>query len=102
MNAEGFETVSEMNLEHLPNDAKLVLQRQKSDIIGDKIQFGLPSTFVNPDNHQTVWCKGPSIQVQQIPELIDMLTKTYEKYTGCKLSENKSEKSNTFADMLDQ
>jgi hypothetical protein len=100
MSTEGFETVSEMKLEHLPNDARLILQRQKSQMIGDKIQFGLPSIFVNPENKQTVWCKGPSIQVQQIPELIAMLELAYEKYTGCKLDESKSAKTNTFADML--
>ena len=102
MSTEGFETICTMTLKHLPNDAKLILQRQKSNIIGDKIQFGLPTTFVNAENNQTVWNKGPSIQLEQLPELIEMLRKTYEKHTGEKLAETNPRKTNTFADMIEE
>lgn len=102
MSTEGFETISQMKLNHLPNDAKLILQRQKGGMIPKgKVQFGLPTTFVNPDNKQTVWNRGPSIQLEQIPELIYMLQKIYEKYSGCKL-ESKPQITCTFADMEEQ
>jgi len=99
-NTEGFETIDQMKLKHLPNNAKLILQRQKGGMIPkDKFQFGLPTTFVNPDNKQTVWNRGPSIQLEQIPELIDMLKQTYEKYSE---KDNKtSGKRNNFADCID-
>ena len=99
-NTEGFETIDQMKLNHLPNDAKLMLQIQKGGMIPqDKFQFGLPTTFVNPDNRQTVWNRGPSIQLEQIPELMDMLKQTYEKYSG---KDNKtSGKRTTFADGID-
>ncbi len=97
MSAEGFETIAQMKLEHLPNDAKLVLQRQKSEIIGNRIQFGLPSTFLNSENGQTVWNKGPSIQLEQIPELIKMLQDAYERYAK---QDTKKEKTVTFADAV--
>ncbi len=94
MSTEGFETIAHMELKHLPNDARLIIQRQKGNMIPKgKVQFGLPSTFVNQDNNQTVWNRGPSIQLEQIPELIEMLRKTYEKYS--KTAENKTV---TFAD----
>lgn len=97
-----YETVRSMKLNHLPNDAKLVLQKQTGGKIpqGD-IQFGLPSTFVNKDNGQDVWSNGPSVSLEQVPELIEMLQYGYEKYSGKKLVKTKSEKTNTFADMYD-
>ena len=102
MSEEGFETIAQMKLRHLPNDAELMIQRQKGSMIpDDKVQFGLPSTFVNQDNGQTVWNRGPSIQLEQLPELIEMLTDTYEKYAGKKLSDANSGKTNTFADAAD-
>ncbi len=100
MSTEGFETIDQMELKHLPNNAKLILQRQKGGMIPkDKFQFGLPTTFVNPDNGQTVWNRGPSIQLEQIPELIDMLKQTYEKYSGKDIKT--SGKRTTFADGID-
>lgn len=95
-----YDTIMSMKLKHLPNDAKLLIQRQTGGKINkESIQFGLPSTFVNPDNCQIVTMNGPSIQLEQIPELIEILTKAYEKYSGCKLPETKSGKTNTFADV---
>ncbi len=82
MSTEGFETIAKMKLKHLPNNAELIIQRQKGSMIPeDVIQFGLPSTFVNSENNQTVWNRGPSIQLEQIQELITMLRKVYEKYS---------------------
>ena len=101
-NTEGFETIAQMKLNHLPNDAKLILQRQNGCMIPqDKFQFGLPTTFVNPENKQTVWNRGPSIQLEQIPELIEMLSKVYEKYSG-KNIKTSMRKTNTFADMTEE
>ncbi len=102
MSEEGFETIAQMKLRHLPNDAELMIQRQKGSMIpDDKVQFGLPSTFVNQDNGQTVWNRGPSIQLEQIPELIQMLQKAYEKYSKKKYSDAKSERTHTFADIYE-
>ena len=39
MTEHTFEKINEMKLNHLPNDAKLVIQRQRSDVIGKKIQI---------------------------------------------------------------
>jgi len=54
---------------------------------------------VNPDNGQTVWNRGPSIQLEQIPELLEMLKQTYEKYSGKDIKT--SGKRTTFADCID-
>lgn len=98
MSEEGFETISQMKLHHLPNDAKLILQRQRGDMItSDKVQFGLPTTFINPDNKQTVWNRGPSIQLEQLPELIKILTDAHKKYS----KENTENRVVTFADAID-
>jgi len=98
MSTEGFETISQMNLKHLPNDAKLIIQRQKGGMMPDNtIQFGLPTTFLNSENGETVWSSGPSIQIQQIPELIEMLSKVYERYSG----KETSKRTGTFADLLE-
>jgi hypothetical protein len=102
MSENGFETIGEIKVHHLNNDAKILLQRQRNKFVSeDKIQFGLARSFVN-ENKETVTLPGPSIQLEQLPELIGMLTEAYEKYSGCKIPETKSEKTNTFADMLDQ
>jgi len=102
MSAEGFETISQMKLHHLPNEAKLIIQRQKGDMIpDDKIQFGLPTTFLNSENGQTVWNRGPSIQIQQIPELVEMLSKVYEKYSGKNITHS-TKRTGTFADLLQE
>ena len=99
MSSEGFETISHMRLHHLPNDSRLIIQRQTGSVIPNgKIQFGLPSTFINTDNGQTVWNRGPSIQLEQLPELIGMLVKTYEKYSGKKISAIESEKTDSISD----
>jgi len=101
MSAEGFETISQMKLHHLPNDAKLVIQRQRGAMIPDgTIQFGLPTTFVNSENNQTVWNRGQSIQIQQIPELIEMLSKVYEKYSRKNIPYS-TKRTVTFADFID-
>ena len=90
-NTEDFETIAQMKINHLPNNAKLLLQIQKGNKVPqDEVQFGLPSTFINSENSQTVWNRGPSIQLEQIPELIEMLTKAYEKYSECNLVESKT------------
>lgn len=100
-----YETIRAIELKHLPNHAKLLLQKQTGGKIpqGD-IQFGLPSTFVNPDNGEDVWCNGPSIQLEQLPELIEVLTDAYGRYSGkdldIKTTSSSSEKTNTFADVL--
>ena len=102
MSENGFETIGEIKVHHLNNDAKILLQRQRNQFVpDDKIQFGLARSFVN-ENKEIVTLPGPSIQLEQLPELVEMLTQTYEKYSGCKISETKSGKTNTFADMLDQ
>jgi hypothetical protein len=78
-----FKQLDEMPLKHLPNDAKLLLQQQFGDMIDDEaVQMYLATTFVNPTNSQTVFNKGFSIQLEQIPEMIEMLTKIYEKFSG--------------------
>ena len=93
-----FEKLDEMNLKHLPNDAKIILQRQTGDKIpDDAVQFYLATTFVNPDNNQTVWNKGPSIQLEQIPEFVEKLNNIYKKYSG----KNTENKTVTFADASD-
>ena len=97
-----YETIRAMELKHLPNSAKILLQKQTGGKIPqDVIQFGLPSTFVNPDNSEVVWCNGPSIQLEQIPELIAILTQAYEKYSGKDAGINTSVKTNTFADVCE-
>lgn len=97
-----YETIRSMTLHHLPNDAKLILQKQTGGKIPQGvIQFGLPSTFVNKDNGQDVWSNGPSIQLEQIPELIEMLKYAYKKYSG-KDTHETSAKTNTFADVLEE
>ena len=97
-----YDTVRSMKLNHLPNDAKLILQKQTGGKIPPgTIQFGLPSTFVNSDNGQDVWSNGPSVQLEQIPELIEMLKYAHEKYSGKDTSET-SAKTNTFADILEE
>jgi hypothetical protein len=97
MSGYSFEKIDQMPLLHLPNDAKLILQRQKSDIIGDTIQLYLATTFVSTDS-KTVWNKGFSIQVQQIPQLIEMLQKTHDKFTQSEKSQ--PARTNTFADLF--
>ncbi len=98
---DGFETIKEMSLKHLPNDAKLVIQRQRGEHIqNDAVQFGLPTTFVNPDNGQLVWNRGPSIQLEQMPELIQMLQKTYDTFSDT--LEKTPARTGTFADMIDR
>ncbi len=83
-----------MKLNHLPNNAKLILQKQTGGKIPqDAHQFGLPSTWINSDNSQEVWSNGPSIQLDQIPELIEMLRYAYEKY---------STKTCTFVDIIEE
>lgn len=100
-NTEGFETIAQMNLGHLPNDAKLLLQRQKNKFLSEnQVQFGLPTSFLNEYSKRVIM-RGPSIQLEQVPELIEMLQKAYEKYSGRKVPGTKSEKTNTFADMLE-
>ncbi len=85
MSQDGFETIKKMKLNHLPNEAELVMQRQRNSYIPkDKFQFGIPTTFVSPENGETVWNSGPSIQLEQIPELIEMLRDVYERYSGDK------------------
>ncbi len=99
---ENFETITQMKLNHLPNDARLVLQRQKGGVIPkDAVQFGLPTTFVNSANGQTVWNRGPSIQVEQIPELIQILTDIHKKYSDNHSTEKSKERTGTFADCVD-
>jgi hypothetical protein len=99
MSGYNFERIDQMPLLHLPNDAKLVLQRQKSDIIGDKVQLYLATTFLSTDS-KTVWNKGFSIQIQQIPQLIEMLQKMHDKFIQSEKSQ--SARTNTFADMAEQ
>ena len=95
-----YNTIRSMKLHPLPNDAMILLQRQTEGIISSNdVQFGLPSTFLNKDNGQTVTINGPSIQVQQIPELIEMLQYAYEKYSG--KDSNVPQKTGTFADVYD-
>jgi hypothetical protein len=93
MSEHTFEKIEEMKLNHLPNDAKLVIQRQRSDVIGKKIQMYLATTFVNSENSQIVWNKGFSIQLEQIPQLVEMLQKTCAQFKSC-------ERTVTFADMI--
>ncbi len=91
--SHNLEKINEIPLHHLPNDAKLVLQRQKNDYIADDtIQLYIATNFLNAENGNTVWNKGFSIQMNQIPELIKMLQDAQKKY-----SEN-VEKTVTFAD----
>jgi len=99
---QGFKTIAQMDLKHLPNNAKLLLQRQTGGMIpSDKIQFGMPTTFVNETNNETVWNRGPSIQLEQIPQLIEILQKAYEEYSGKKIQANSTAvKTNTFADTV--
>jgi len=92
MTEHTFEKINEMKLNHLPNDAKLVIQRQRSDVIGKKIQMYLATTFVNSEN-QIVWNKGFLIQLGQIPQLVEMLQKTCAQFKSC-------ERIVTFADMI--
>lgn len=100
MSENGFENIAEMKLKHLPNKAILHLQRQKNKFVPeDKVQIGLPTSFLN-ENNKRVIMRGPSIQLEQIPELVKLLTETYEKYSGKKLSEANSAKTHTFADMI--
>lgn len=102
MSEEGFEPIAEMKVHHLNNDAKILLQRQRNKFVSEGIiQFGLARSFVN-ENKEIITMPGPSIQLEQLPELIEMLSQAYEKYSGCKIPETKSKKTNTFADMLDQ
>ena len=103
-NTEDFETIAQMKINHLQNNAKLLLQIQKGNKVPqDKVQFGIPSTFINSENSQTVWNRGPSIQLEQIPELIEMLQKTHGKYSGKKTTNAKTEKTIvTFADGVEQ
>jgi len=97
--AYSFEKLDEMKLNHLPNDAKLILQRVKGDKIpDDAVQFYIATTFVNSENNQTVWNKGPSIQLEQIPEFVEKLSELYKKYSGKNITESKTEKTVTFAD----
>ena len=97
-----FEPISEMRLNHHESETRLLLQRQRHPKIAkDKVQFGLPTVFMN-EYKQPVTVKGPSIQLEQLPELIDMLTKAYEKYSkkGLDTQSNK-QLTGTFADMVD-
>ena len=81
-----FKRLAEMQLIHLPNDAKLLIQQQTSDIIPDDVvQLYLATTFINPDNKQPVFNKGFSVQLDQLPEMVDVLQRIYEKYSGKKL-----------------
>lgn len=90
-----YETVKKMSLNHLPDKSELIIQKQTGGKIPkNAVQFGLPFTFVNPNNNQTVWNNGPSIQLEQIPELIKMLDYAYEKYS-------EKAKTCTFADVTD-
>jgi len=91
-----YETIKKMNLKHLPDNSKILIQRQTGGKIPKTAtQFGLPFTFVNSSNKQTVWNNGPSIQLEQIPELIEMFRQVYEKYSG----KDSSKGTGTFADM---
>lgn len=97
-----YSTIRSMKLNHLPNDAMLLLQRQTEGVIPtNATQFGLPWSFINSTNSQRVTMNGPSIQVQQIPELIKILQYAYEKYSG-KDTHEISAKTNTFADLLEK
>jgi hypothetical protein len=105
-NTDGFETLGEIKLNHQPNNARLIIQRQKGTMIPkDKVQFGLPTVFVNPENKELVWNRGPSIQLEQIPELIELLQKVYAKYSDGKalpMTTTAASKTGTFADLLDE
>ena len=57
-----YETIKKMKLKHLPDNSEILIQRQtEGKIPKNAIQFGLPFTFVNSNNNETVWNNGPSI-----------------------------------------
>lgn len=101
-----FEKIDEIAVKHLPNNAKILLQRQTGGKISDDaIQFYLGTSYVNADNNQTVWGKGASIQLEQLPEFIEKLGNLYKKYSGKEAISDVSKKqqhTNTFADLLEE
>ncbi len=64
-----YQTIKKMKLKHLPDNSEILIQKQTGGKIPkNAVQFGLPFTFVNSENKQTVWNNGPSIQLDQIPD----------------------------------
>ena len=97
---EPFETLGEMRLKHLPNDTRLLVQRQRGSMIPDNaIQFGLPTTFVT-ESGRSAFVKGPSIQLEQIPELIKILTDVYQRYHNKTEETSNDTRTYTFGDLV--
>ena len=98
MSKESFESISGMDLKHLSNNSRLHLQRQSGQMIPeDAVQFGMPTSFVNEKGHM-VWVRGPSIRLEQLPELIDMLSEAYRRYSD-KPGRKGKKMTGTFADL---
>ena len=89
-----------MRLNHLPNNTKLLVQRQRGSMIPDNaIQFGLPTTF-DTESGRSAFVKGPSIQLGQIPELIKILTDVYQRYRSKPKTTSEDTRTYTFGDLV--
>ena len=72
--------IDEMTLTHQRFPAKLIIQRQKAPYIPeDQIQLFITTNFVN-ESGVTIWNKGFSVQLEQLPEVIKMLEQVKKKY----------------------
>jgi len=83
-----YETIRSMRVNGIPNNVTIHIQRQTGGKIpGDVIQFGLAATWINEKGDE-VWGSPPKWQLEQIPELVEMMQSVFEKY-----SKEKSEKT---------
>ena len=81
-----FEVLSEVALDHLPNDARFVVQRQRGGSVPeDAVQFYLAWNWQGLNGSGRTWKGGGSVQAGQIPAMIDALARAYEAATGEKL-----------------
>ena len=72
--------VDEMTLPHQRFPATLIIQRQRAPYIPeDQVQLFITTNFVNA-NGVTIWNKGFSVQLEQLPEVIKMLERVQKKY----------------------
>ena len=96
--SQNFEEIDKMPLKHLPNDAKLHIQRQKAPFIPeDTVQLYFATSFKNAENNERVWNKGFSIQLESIPAMIELLKKVQQQYAG----PTDTGRTGTFADLAE-
>ena len=77
-----YSVLAEVPLGHLPNNAKICVQRQRGGYVPeDAVQFFLAWAWDAPGG-STAWKGGGSIQAEQIPDVIAALARAYKSETG--------------------